>query len=196
MVWPNWLNQIIKEPGSFIHGSFFFPLGWLNWWFGSVWAFGQGATEVHCELGLDLPGLIHTWLPIYVLVFGHLIDLVCGAHLVKFEFEWGFQDWLWGNWVGFWVAALPALRMLVFTGISSRQSRSDRELVYASCPWVVDGRGIGFGVPCHFLVSPVIFWCWWCCLSAVGLGALELTWNVSNVVVSGLVLMLDWLLEF
>ena len=28
-----------------------------------MWAFGQGATEVNCELGLDLPGLIHTWLP-------------------------------------------------------------------------------------------------------------------------------------
>ena len=57
-------------------------------------------------------------------------------------------------------------------------------VVYASCPWVVNGRGL-------VLVSPVIFWCWWCGFSAVSLGALELTWNVSNVVVSGLVLMLD-----
>ena len=82
------------------------------------------------------------------------------------------------------MVALPALRVLVCTGISSRQSRCDRQLVYASFAWVVDARGL-------VLVSPVIFWYWWCSLSAVGLGALELTWNVPNVVVSGLVLMLD-----
>ena len=69
------------------------------------------------------------------------------------------------------------------TGIGSRQSRSDRQLVYDSCPWAVDGRGL-------VLVSPV-FSVSWCGLSAAGLGALELTWNVSKVVVSGLVLMLD-----
>ena len=79
------------------------------------------------------------------------------------------------------MAALPALRVLVCTGIGSRQSGSDGQLVYASCPWAVDGRGL-------VLVSPVVFWCRWCGLSAVGLGAPELTWNVSNVVVSGLVL--------
>ena len=56
--------------------------------------------------------------------------------------------------------------------------------LYASCPWAVDGWGL-------VLVLPVIFRCWWCGLSAVGLGALELTWNVSKVVVSGLVLMLN-----
>ena len=82
------------------------------------------------------------------------------------------------------MAALPALRVLVCARTSSRQSRSDRQLVYASCPWVVYGRGL-------VLVSPVILWRLWCGLSAVGLGALLLTWNVSNVVVSGLVLMLD-----
>ena len=96
------------------------------------------------------------------------------------------EGWIWGIWVGFCVAALPALSVLVCTGIGSGQSRSDRQLVYASCPWAIDGRGIGFGVPCQFLVS-------WCGLSVVGLGALELTWNVSNVVVSGLVLMPDCL---
>ena len=96
----------------------------------------------------------------------------------------GFQVWLWGIWVGFWVAVLHALRVLVCAGAGSRQSSSDRQLVYASCPWVVDRQGL-------VLVSPVIFWCWRCRLSAVGLGALELTWNVFNVVVSGLVLMLN-----
>ena len=86
-----------------------------------------------------------------------------------------YLGWLWGG-----CAACTE----VCTGIGSRQSRSDRQLVYASSPWAVVGRGL-------VLVSPVIFGCQWCGLSSVGLGALELTWNVSNVVVSGLVLMLN-----
>ena len=73
------------------------------------------------------------------------------------------------------MAALPALRVLVCAGIDSCQWRSDTQLVYASCPWAVDGRGL-------VSVSPVILWCRRCGLSAVGLGAPELTWNVSNVV--------------
>ena len=36
-------------------------------------------------------------------------------------------------------------------GISLRQSRSYRQLVYASFPWVVDGRGLVL-VPLSFLV--------------------------------------------
>ena len=50
--------------------------------------------------------------------------------------------------------------------------------------WTVDGRE-------SVLVPPGIFWCWWCGLPAFGLGAPELTWDVSDVVVSCLVLMLD-----
>ena len=49
------------------------------------------------------------------------------------------------------MAALPALRVLVCAGISLRQSISDRQLVYASCHWVVDGRGLVL-VPLSFLV--------------------------------------------
>ena len=105
--------------------------------------------------------------------------------MVILEFEWGIQGWLWGVWVGYGRAAPPALRVLVCTRIRLPASGGfDRQLVYASCPWAVDGQRL-------VLVSPVIFGCRWCNLSAVGLGALELTWNVSNVVVSGLVLMLD-----
>ena len=48
------------------------------------------------------------------------------------------------------MAALPALRVLVCTRIDSRQSRSDRQLVYASCPWAVDGQAL-------VSVSSVIF---------------------------------------
>ena len=81
------------------------------------------------------------------------------------------------------MAALPALRVLVCAGIGSRNPGSDRQLVYASCPWAVDGQRL-------VLVSPVISWCRWCGLSAIGLGAPELTWNVFNMVVSGLVLLL------
>ena len=106
-----------------------------------------------------------------------LLTLICGAHLVKFEFKWGFQGWFQGGWVGCWVAALPPLRVLVCAGISLHQSRSNRQLVYASCPWVIDGRGLVL-VPLSFLVLVVRS-------SAVGLDALGLTWNVSNVVVFG-----------
>ena len=56
------------------------------------------------------------------------------------------------------MAALPALRVLVCAGISLRQSRSDRQLVYASCSWVIDGRGSVL-VPRSFLVLVVLPFC-------------------------------------
>ena len=62
-----------------------------------------------------------------------------------------------------------------------------QDLIDNWCLPVVIGSLMGgdwFWCPCHF-------WCWWCGLSAVGLDALELTWNVISVVVFGLVLMLD-----
>ena len=49
-----------------------------------------------------------------------------------------------------WLRALLALRVLVCTGIGSRQSGSDRQLVYASCLLGCWWAGIGSGVPCHF----------------------------------------------
>ena len=89
----------------------------------------------------------------------------------------GYLGWLLGGCAAYTESV--GVRWDRFTPV-----RSDRQLVYASCPWAVDGWGM-------VLVSPVILWCRWCGLSAVGLGVLELTWNASNVVVSGLVLMLD-----
>ena len=46
------------------------------------------------------------------------------------------------------------------SGISLRQSRSDRQLVYASCSWVIDGRGLVL-VPLSFLVLVVLPFCGW-----------------------------------
>ena len=66
------------------------------------------------------------------------------------------------------MAALPALRVLVCAGISLRQSRSDRQLVYASCHWVIDGRGLVL-VPLSFLVLVVWPFCSWPRCSGVNL---------------------------
>ena len=92
--------------------------------------------------------------------------------MVKFEFKWGFQGWFWGGWVGCWVAALPLLRVFVCTGIGLRQSRSDRQLVYASCPWVIDGRGLVL-VPLSFLVLVVRPFCGWPGCSGVNLECIQ-----------------------
>ena len=130
-----------------------------------MWVFGQGLTEVNCELGLDLPWLIHTWLPTCTCIW--TIDQPWYVELI-----WSYLNLNGTSRVGFLVAALPALRVLVCAGIDSCQAKSDRQLVYASCPWAVDGQGL-------VLVSPVSFGCRWCGLSAVGLSTPELTWNVS-----------------
>ena len=90
------------------------------------------------------------------------------------------------SWLGFGVlglAVLPALggcKCALGSVYASRSS--DTQLVYSSCLLMGEGGG---------LVSPGIFWCGWCNLYGVGLGAPELTWNVSYVVVSSLVLMLE-----
>ena len=44
------------------------------------------------------------------------------------------------------------LRVLVCTGIDSRQLWSDKQLVYASCPWAFNGRG-----PVLVSLSPLLF---------------------------------------
>ena len=70
------------------------------------------------------------------------------------------------------MAALPALKVLVCAGISLRQSRSDRQLVYASCPWVVDGWGLVL-VPLSFLVLVVQPFCGWPGCSGVNLECIQ-----------------------
>ena len=97
-------------------------------------AFGQGATEVHCGLGLDLPGLIHTWLPTCTCIL--TLDQPWYVELI-----WSYLNLNGASRVGFGVSILAvgwlrclALRMLVCTGIGSCQSESDRQLVYVSCP--------------------------------------------------------------
>ena len=70
------------------------------------------------------------------------------------------------------MAALPALRVLVCAGISLRLSRSNRQLVYASCLWVVDGRGLVL-VPLSFLVLVVRPFCGWPGCSGVNLECIQ-----------------------
>ena len=70
------------------------------------------------------------------------------------------------------MAALPALRVLVCAGISLHQSRSDRQLVYASCSWVIDGRGLVL-VPLSFLVLVVLPFCGWPGCSGVNLECIQ-----------------------
>ena len=105
--------------------------------------------------------------------------------MVMFGFEWGIQGWLWSVCVGYGVATLPALGVLVWTRIGLRQSGV---VINNWCKpvvcWAVDGQE-------SVLVPPGIFGFWWCGLSGFGPGAPELTCAVLNVVVSGLVLMLD-----
>ena len=64
------------------------------------------------------------------------------------------------------------LRVLVSAGISLRLSRSDRQLVLASCPWVVDGRGLVSG-PLSFLVLVVRPFCGWPGCSGVDLECIQ-----------------------
>ena len=71
------------------------------------------------------------------------------------------------------MAALPVLRVLVCTGIGSRQSRSDRQLVYASCPWAVDGQGLVLVSPVIFLVLVVRPFCGWPGCSGVNLECIQ-----------------------
>ena len=71
------------------------------------------------------PGLIHTWLPTCSYVW--TLDQPWYVELIwsNLNLNGDIQGWFWGIWVGFSVAALPALRVLVCSGIGSRQSRSD-----------------------------------------------------------------------
>ena len=170
IIWSNWLNRFTNYPGSFVQLLF-------HWWLGSVWALGQGATEVRCGLGLDLPGLIHTWLPTCTCIW------TLGQPWYS-ELNWSNLNLNGASRVGFGVSGLAVgwLRCLHWEcwcalGSVHASPESDRQLVYASCPLGCWWAGICFGVPCHF-------WCRWCGLSAVGLGAPELTWKVSSVVVS------------
>ena len=57
-------------------------------------------------------------------------------------------------------------------GISLRQSRSDRQLVYASCPWVVDGRGLVL-VSLSFLALVVRPFCGWPRCSGINLECIQ-----------------------
>ena len=92
--------------------------------------------------------------------------------MVKFEFEWGFQGWLWEIWVGFWVAALPALRVLVCARTSSRQSRSDRQLVLPVVLGLLMG-GDWFWCLLSFLVLVVWPFCGWPGCSVVNLECIQ-----------------------
>ena len=106
--------------------------------------------------------------------------LVCGAQLVIFELEWGIQGWLWGVWGG-------CASCTGSVGVHHDWFTPVGVLIDECTPvvcWAVDGRK-------SILVSPGTFRCWWCGLSDFGLSSLELTWDVSNVVVSSLGLMLD-----
>ena len=123
-----------------------------------MWALGQGVTEVHCRLGLDFPGLIHTWLPTCDCIW------TCGQSWYV-QLNWSYSNLNGASRVGFggiWIGS-TACAEVVCTKIGLRQSEfwQTTGVRQLSVGLLMDGNWFSFNAPCKFLVWLIEpFWGW------------------------------------